>query len=581
MRNDSATAVLALFCVTLLVITLAFVLATPDGLSLPIMASAMTPAVFFAAGVIAWRRRPHNRVGMLLLLTGLAIWLTGLTLSPLPLLHTVGLVASTLPLALTLHLLMAFPTGRVRGLPARTIVLTGYLISTVFELPLHLVGDTAPAVWSSDTARSLATATGWAQTVLGVSCMLGAAVVIARRALSFDARERRQVEPMVWYRILCALVIAVTGAASKTSSQSLLDVLGSIQLVAVTGLPIVFLTGLLFGSFGRTGQVNEMMIRVGAATPTAQELSQAVAAALGDPEAVVVYARAAGSGFVDEAGDEVAQPPASRREIFPARHDGRVVGGILHRPTLVADHAVLDVLGGIVAMAIDQQRLLDEQRSLVADLQAREGELRGSRRRLLQAEDLERRRIARDLHDGAQQHLVALGLHSRQISRSTTDPDAARAAKEVADGLVDVLAEFRSLISGIMPAPLVERGLLPAIDLLARRMPMPTRVVVREMPQRLPQEAESTLYFMVSEALTNVIKHASAGSVDVTLEMVGTPEARRVAVTVADDGTGGADLSGGTGLQGLADRIATLGGTLWVEPGSGCGSSVRAEIPCG
>ena len=217
----------------------------------------------------------------------------------------------------------------------------------------------------------------------------------------------------------------------------------------------------------------------------------------------------------------------------------------------------------------------------MADLQAREGELRGSRRRLLQAEDLERRRIARDLHDGAQQHLVALGLHSRQISRSTTDPDAARAAKEVADGLVDVLAEFRSLISGIMPAPLVERGLLPAIDLLARRMPMPTRVVVRGMPQRLPQEAESTLYFMVSEALTNVIKHASAGSVDVTLEMVGTPEARRVAVTVADDGTGGADLSGGTGLQGLADRIATLGGTLWVEPANGCGSSVRAEIPCG
>ncbi|MDN5767738.1 MAG: histidine kinase [Humibacillus sp.] len=582
MPTDAPTAVLAVFCMTLLVISAAFVLAVPDGVSLTTVASAMTPAVFFAAGLIAWRRRPHNRVGMLLLLTGLAIWLTGLTLSSLPLLQTVGLAASTLPLALTLHLLLAFPTGRVRGRPSRFIVLTGYLISTVFELPLHLVGDTAPAVWASDTARTLAAVTGWAQMALGVSSMLGAAVLIARRALSLDVRERRQVEPMVWYRILCCLVIAVTGVAFRTTSEPVvLALLGTIQLLAVTGLPLVFLGGLLFGSFGRTGQVNEMMIRVGTSTPTAAELSQAVAAALGDPDAVVVYARSAGTGYVDEAGHDVPEPDTRTRVIFPARHDGRVVGGILHRPSLVADHAVLDVLAGIVAMAIDQQRLLAEQRSLVAGLQAREWELRSSRRRLLQAEDHERRRIARDLHDGAQQHLVALGLTSRLVSRTTTDPAAARAAGEVADGLVDLLAEFRALIAGIMPAPLVERGLLAAIDHLARRMPMPTRVVVRGMPERLPEDAESTLYFMVSEALTNVIKHASADAVDVTLEMVGTPEVPRVAVTVADDGAGGADLSGGTGLRGLADRVATLGGTLRVESTSGSGCSVRAEIPCG
>src|SRR5690606_29261833 len=114
----------------------------------------------------------------------------------------------------------------------------------------------------------------------------------------------------------------------------------------------------------------------------------------------------------------------------------------------------------------DQQRLVAEQHALVAELQR-------SRRRLLQAEDAERRRIARDLHDGAQQHLVVLGMTARQLSRTTTDPGVADTAAEIADGVSRVLAEFRDLIAGIMPAPLQDRGLGPAVELLAERMPIP------------------------------------------------------------------------------------------------------------
>lgn len=126
-------------------------------------------------------------------------------------------------------------------------------------------------------------------------------------------------------------------------------------------------------------------------------------------------------------------------------------------------------------MGIDAQRLAAEQRALLADLRERETDLYASRRRLLEAEDTERRRISRDLHDGAQQHIVLLGLTARQLSRRSADPDTAASAAAIADGMTGLLTEFRDLVAGIMPEPLLERGLVPAIELLAERMPVPPR----------------------------------------------------------------------------------------------------------
>ncbi|MDQ2849296.1 MAG: histidine kinase [Actinomycetota bacterium] len=147
---------------------------------------------------------------------------------------------------------------------------------------------------------------------------------------------------------------------------------------------------------------------------------------------------------------------------------------------------------------------------MISELRTRESELYRSRRRLLQAEDVQRRRITRDLHDGAQQHIVFLGLMARRLSRSATDPDVAASAVDIADGMTGLLAGFRDLIAGIMPAPLLDRGLVPAVQLLAERMPIPTTVTAYVPAGELPTDAESTLYFTVSEALTNVVKHAAA-----------------------------------------------------------------------
>jgi signal transduction histidine kinase len=189
----------------------------------------------------------------------------------------------------------------------------------------------------------------------------------------------------------------------------------------------------------------------------------------------------------------------------------------------------------------------------------------------------ERRRLERDLHDGAQQRLVSLALTLR-MAREKLGPDAGEAGRLLdrsRQELDEALEEIRELARGIHPAVLSERGLGAAVEALAHRAPLP--VEVGEVPaQRLAEQVELTAYFVVSEALTNVAKHASATHASVTV----TNGNGRLAVEVSDDGVGGADIALGTGLRGLSDRLATIEGRLDVESEPGRGTTLRASIPC-
>ena len=579
-RGDATTTLIGALFVALLVVGGALALDRPDpqpGQVLPVLG---TSALYLAAGLVAWRRRPQNRIGVLLLVTGLSIWLTALATAPTPFLMTAALVAGTMPLALTLHLILAYPSGRVEGRLARVLVGLGYLASSLLQLPVVLVGNGSAAVWDPPAAATVVHWASWLQTTVGVSSVLGASALVSVRIVHADPLERHRLGPMAWYRVLLPLLIAVGALATQLAEDRLATGLTALQFLGVLGLPVVFLVGLLLGSFGRAGEVDELVTRLGATTPDPHELTAAVALALGDPEAVVVYARTDVDGYVDETGRPVPDPPGRGRRIHPVAYNGRTVGGILHHEDLVADASVMEVLGGIVAMGIDAQRLAAQQLALLADLHARETDLHGSRRRLLQAEDTERRRISRDLHDGAQQHIVLLGLNARRLSRSATDPEVAATAAGIADGMTGLLTEFRDLVAGIMPAPLLDRGLVPALELLAERMPLPTTVTADALPVRLPAEVESTLYFAVSEALTNVVKHAGAATVRVRLVRLVEEGVARLVVTVADDGVAGAAPVAGTGLRGLADRVTALGGTLALEGTPGMGTVVRMEVPC-
>jgi signal transduction histidine kinase len=215
---------------------------------------------------------------------------------------------------------------------------------------------------------------------------------------------------------------------------------------------------------------------------------------------------------------------------------------------------------------------------LDAQLRDRLEELRASRARLVQAGDAERRRLERDLHDGAQSRLVAVSLLLRSAqmrAKKGDDEQLSEMLGRASDELQQGLNELRELAHGIHPAVLTDRGLEPAIEALVSRAPVP--VEVEAEPERLPPPVESAAYFVVSEALTNVAKYARATRASVAVRRVNG----RVTVEVADDGVGGADAARGSGLRGLADRVAALDGTLTLESPPGAGTRLRAEFPVG
>jgi signal transduction histidine kinase len=242
---------------------------------------------------------------------------------------------------------------------------------------------------------------------------------------------------------------------------------------------------------------------------------------------------------------------------------------LVYDPSLDDDPELVEAVAAAAAITLDDARLQTESRE-------RLGELRASRERLVAASDAERRRLERNLHDGAQQRLVSVALQLRMIERRVQgDPEVVEAIKAAGDELSRSLDELRELARGIHPAVL-NHGLKAALDSLAARASVPTAVSFQS-PERLPEQVELAAYFVACEALANVAKYAHASSASVRVSRRnGT-----AAIEIADDGVGGADETAGTGLQGLADRVAALDGTLRILSPLGAGTVVTAELPCG
>jgi PAS domain S-box-containing protein len=263
-------------------------------------------------------------------------------------------------------------------------------------------------------------------------------------------------------------------------------------------------------------------------------------------------------------------------ETVRVRKDGVLV------PVSIAAAPVRDgagtIVGNLVAYTDIRERKAQaaEVHRLNDELRERLEELAASRARIVAAGDVERRRLERNLHDGAQQRLVSLALSLRiALTQLETDPATARTVLEgAADELARALDELRELARGLHPAVLTDHGLRAAVEMLAGRAPVP--VEIESVPaERLPAPVEAAAYYLIAEALTNVAKYARASVVRVRV----VPSAGGVLVEVADDGAGGADPTGGSGLRGLADRVEALGGTLEIESAPGAGTTLRAAIP--
>ncbi|WP_250030115.1 sensor histidine kinase [Paractinoplanes maris] len=331
--------------------------------------------------------------------------------------------------------------------------------------------------------------------------------------------------------------------------------------LAVLGLaPVAFLAGLLDARLAQAS-VSELVVALRAEP---DDLTPALAQALRDPTVSLLYWLPQYRNWVDHDGSPRTLPPSATL----IRRDGEPVAALDHHPAV--EPGLLRAVVAAVEIAIDNGRLRAELRAGLA-------EVRASRARVLEAGRQERRRLERDLHDGAQQRLVGLSLRLSLLeSRLTGDPTAGLALREARAEVATSLSELRDLAHGLYPAVLSGHGLAVALESVAAQAVVPVRLSVG-IDGRLPEPVEVAAYYVVCESLTNVGRHAGASRASVEISRAGPA----LVVEVADDGTGGADSGQGSGLRGLADRVEALGGTLRVWSPDGGGTRVRAEVPCG
>jgi signal transduction histidine kinase len=512
---------------------------------------------FIGGGLVAWAHRPQNRTGPLMVLVGLTFLAGLLSAAAQPALHTLGAWVRPLHLAVFTHLLLAFPGGRLGSRLARGLVAAVYLdLAVLYHAPLVL-GDAGVGGRLADASFAF-----------GAVLFLACAVLLGQRWRAGSRAWRRAVAPVLWTGALTLVLLAVFNA-----DQFLSRPVGAVPMwafrVAFVAIPFAFLAVLLRVRLAR-GSVAELVVELEEARPPGA-LRDALARALGDPSLAVAYWLPDRQRYVDLEGQPVELPGDGQdRMAMVVEREGRRVAAIVHDRALSDDPGLIRAAGAAAALALDNERLQ-------AELRARFDELKASRARIVEAADQERKRIERNLHDGTQQRLtsiaLALGLAESQL---TSDPQAAAASvRQAKRALETALAELRDLSHGIHPSVLTARGLGPALEDLAYTAPLPVTVAA-ELNGRLPERVEAGAYYAVAEGLANIAKHARAS----TATVVVAREPGRLLLRVRDDGIGGADPTGGSGLRGLADRLQALGGTLEVDSPPGRGTELRAAIPC-
>jgi len=508
---------------------------------------------FAACGLIAWRRRPDSRSGALMTATGFAFFTLPL-LGPRDseLAQKIGELTADWWIFFFVALLLTFLTaGRLRTRLDKALVASFALPVVVLQvLNMLASGDVADAI---DKAQRV---------TLGVLCAT-VAVVLGARWLHASPRRRRALLPSVAggaCLILFAMVL-VNDIVTGSRSQTLLWI-AACSLVSV---PLAFLAGLLRSRLAR-GALTDLMRSLRTQRDTS--LQQALASTLDDPRLTIAYRLPGSLGYASEDGEPVLVPPVEPdRASALIEHDGEELAALVYDAGLDDDPELLEAVVAAAAIAIENERLQAESAQRVL-------ELRASRERLVAAGDAERRRLERNLHDGAQQRLVAIALQLRVLqSRIRRDPDAAEElAAAAGDELALSLAELRELARGIHPAVL-EHGLAAALESLASRSPVPTSVAC---DLQLSEPLELAAYFVASEALANVAKYSQATAASIRVWRAGD----NARIEIADDGVGGADAAAGSGLRGLADRVEALDGRLDIISPPGEGTIVSAELPC-
>ena len=522
---------------------------------------------FVLCGLVAWWRRPESRFGPFMIVAGFVNFLTTLSWTTSDVPFTIGQSLDLLAPVLFLHVFLAFPTGRLENRFQRVLLGTAYATAIGLELVRMTLGGFGPHNLLEISANPGAqeALTRIQLSAVAAFCLVGVGLLVVRR--------RRVVQPL---RGSLALLYDAFGLALVMVAL----LLGSLVFggpavaeirwatFATLGLaPAAFLVAILHSRLARSA-VGDLVVEL-RGDPEPAELQDALARALRDPSLELVYWLPEFGSYADLHGRPVVLPSKDGTAITLIDREGAHVAALLHDPALEDEPELLEGVTAAAGIAIDNGRLH-------AELRARLQELRGSRARVIEAGQKERQRLERDLHDGAQQRLIALSLDlSRLEVRLEADPEARTRLDQARGEISKSLDELRAVARGIHPAVVSGHGLQVALEQLVARAPVPVRLNVA-LEGRLPEHLEVAAFYLVSESLTNIGKHARATSATVEVARAD----HQVVVEVVDDGVGGADTERGTGLRGLADRVEALDGRLRVWSPVGGGTRLRAEIPC-
>ena len=642
---------------------------------------------FILAGLIGWTRRPQNRTGMLMVAVGFGVLIGVLGEANHPIPFTLGALFGSLFIAAFVHLLLAYPSGRLLSRRARVLVGAGYTIAflaplaeSMFAAPEtckpHACPDNLVLV-SHDHAAHVVATTIWT----AASVVLFAAVVmlLLGRWRETTPGLRRILRSVYLFGGLSIVLLAIGFVITPFSGVGAIIV--SVALIATfTTVPFIFLAGLLGTAIARGAGVGAIFSSVPErASPG--EVQEGLRSALRDETAVVAYWYEEDEHYVDVEGNRLDLPEDTRRRVVTRLDYGdQPVAAIVHDAALLQEPELLEGVANAARIALERDKLLVEVRAraqryrallqampdlmfrisrdgryisynapserdlvngevvgkllwdrLPTDLADRvlasgraalggdpdvieyhldfedgsrrhyEGrfaasgddeflmivreiterkqqqeELEASRQRIVAAGDAARRKLERNLHDGAQQRLVSLSLSLRlaqnQVAKSPVRAEELLEASR--EELMQALEELRELARGIHPAVLTDRGLEAALEALAGRAALPVEIDC--IPDvELPPPVEAAAYYVVSEALANITKYAGASAVKVSIGQVDG----YALVEVVDDGVGGADPTRGSGLSGLSDRVASLNGKLVIDSPPGAGTRIRAEIP--
>ena len=532
-----------------------------------------------AIGLYWWIRRPASRFGPLLIGFGVLQWVTSWQASDLPLPFVIGVLAEGPAFLLRYYVFLAFPMGRLEPPAARWLMGALWVVLLGFFLPWALFspviagagrltgcGSACPEnVLQVASAPSVVEVAGKTETYGLLAITVAVFVVYLARLRTASRPQRRSLAAVAVTSLLLlpAWFASSFGAYILMLDPAALDGLAWGVVATRALLPLGFLIALLQAERFAAKALRTLLERL-AARPTPEQWRDEIAGVLDDSSLRLGYYEPATGRYCEADGAELTPPPRSAPVAWvPVDRTGRPVAAMLMDETLAEDPELVRTAASATLLAVENGHL--------------EGELLASRARIVEAGDAARRRIERDLHDSAQQRLVALRIHLTLTGAQLHRSEERAILERLGDEVEEVIDELRAVAHGIYPQVLADRGVGPALAAVARRSAIPVNVLDAGIG-RHAEATEMTVYFCCLECLQNAAKHAGPGAA-VTIRLSETDS--RVCFSVDDDGAGfdpGA-VERGAGLTNLADRVAAVGGILEIDAGPGRGTHITGSVP--